>query len=117
MSDAKWSFTRVGKFWQPHREPKADENTLLAVETLIIPFGNREDSVRNGLRTWREDSRRYGVGYVVTTASASIKKISEEEMEIGDMYGQFEDARLPVDEFEKMLESFADALAEYHAKK
>lgn len=110
MSNAVWSFVYDDDLWIPQRAPEADANTLRAVETFVLPFGGRAWSVQAGLAAWREGSRTHGIGYSLSTAGAAVRKISEDEVELRDQYGQFDNVSIPAAEFEAMLEALAQAM-------
>ncbi|KAK1178967.1 hypothetical protein B7755_012910 [Streptomyces sp. NBS 14/10] len=110
MSNAVWSFVHDDDRWIPRRTPEADANTVRAVETFVLPFGGRAWSVQDGLAEWRESSRAHGIGYSLSTAGAAVKKVSDDEVELLDLYGQFENVVIPAAEFEAMLEALAQAM-------
>ncbi|MGW5421872.1 hypothetical protein [Streptomyces sp. NPDC003943] len=83
------------------------ENLRLAVETLIVPLGLDAEAARSYLREWRRMYREAGVGHVLGTESASVRRISSDEVEISDFYDVFEDCTMPVAEFEGVLEGLA----------
>ncbi|WP_055586028.1 hypothetical protein [Peterkaempfera griseoplana] len=81
------------------------ENLRLAVETLIDPFGLSADATRDYLREWRRMADRFGAGYVLGTPSASVRRTGPGEVEIGDLYGQFQTCRMDAAAFEELLEA------------
>ncbi|MFJ2241071.1 hypothetical protein [Streptomyces sp. NPDC087859] len=86
------------------------ENVRLAVETVLIPFGDSPDSVESYLREWRRMAEELGDDYALATTSAQVKRMGPGEIELGDMYGQFEDCRMSAREFERMLGQLIDFL-------
>jgi hypothetical protein len=79
------------------------ENVRLAVETLLIPFGDSAAAVEGYLREWRRMATEYGDDYSLATTSAQVGRVGPDEIELGDVYGQFEDCRMSAHEFERML--------------
>lgn len=104
---AQWSFSWRDREWLTSRTPPADENLRLAVETLIIPFGQHWQAVGNFLKVWRRSEREHGIGYSVSTPGAVVQRISVDTVEICDLYDQFQDVRMPVDEFVALLEDLS----------
>ncbi|WP_030062274.1 MULTISPECIES: hypothetical protein [Streptomyces] len=88
------------------------ENLRLAVETLIIPFGLNAEAVQNYLREWRRMDREFGIGYVLETASASARRVSPADVEISDLYGQFDVCTMRAAEFEAVLEGLSEFLGD-----
>lgn len=86
------------------------ENVRLAVETLLIPFGDSVAAAESYLREWRRMQEEFGDDYSLSTTSAQISRVGPDEIELGDMYGQFEDCRMSVHEFERMLGQLIDFL-------
>lgn len=80
------------------------ENVRLALETLIIPFGTRAESVEIYLREWRRMWRDFESEYVLGTSSATVKRVDSDRVEIGDLYGQFDTCVMNAEEFECALE-------------
>ncbi|MEU2084777.1 hypothetical protein ABZ569_23320 [Streptomyces albus] len=109
---ARWSFSWSDGEWLTSRTPPADENLRLAVETLIIPFGQHWQAVDNFLKVWRKMEREESADYSVSTPGAVVEKISNDAVEICDLYDQFEDVRLPADEFVTLLEDLSVAMRE-----
>lgn len=69
--------------------PGVPENVRLAVETVLIPFGD---------------------DYFLAATSAQVRRVGPDEIELGDVYGQFKDCRMSVHGFERMLGRLIDFL-------
>ncbi|MFG3259082.1 hypothetical protein [Streptomyces sp. NPDC048172] len=106
----RWSFSWEDEEWLATRTPPADNNLKLAIETLIVPFGRSWQAVDNYLEVWRNMELEHGAEYSVSTPSAAVERISRDTVEIGDLYDQFEDVRLPVDEFVTLLTDLSAAM-------
>ncbi|MFF1307249.1 hypothetical protein [Streptomyces sp. NPDC058307] len=91
--------------------PEIPKNTVLALETLIIPFGLSRQSASTYLREWRRMAREYGAEYVLGTPGASSERLNGQRVKIGDMYGQFDDCIIGNEFFEKFLEELIEYLA------
>jgi hypothetical protein len=107
-----WTFSYNGEEWEATRTPPVDENLRTAIETLIIPFGTRPAAVENYLRTWQQMQQDHGFEYTLSTPAAAVHRISEESAEIRDLYDQFEDTSIPVEELTGLLEELAAAMHE-----
>ena len=114
MSSVLWTFVYEDDtgLWCPRRTPEVDTNTLRAVETFVLPFGTRAWSVQDGLDVWRDGCGRVGIGFGVSTPSAAVERISDEEVELRDRYGQFDSVVMSADEFEDMLLALKRAMIE-----
>ncbi|MEU3728258.1 hypothetical protein AB0E81_02435 [Streptomyces sp. NPDC033538] len=86
------------------------ENVRLAVETVLIPFGDSAAAVEGYLREWRRMAEEFGDDYSLATTSAQVRRVGPDEIELEDMYGQFEDCRMSAHEFERMLGQLVDFL-------
>ncbi|MFF9348399.1 hypothetical protein [Streptomyces sp. NPDC014734] len=115
MEAATWSFTvDQDDLVIPQGPAGTEENTRLALETLIIPFGTRAESTEIYLREWRRMWRDFESEYVLGTSSATAKRIDSDRVEIGDLYGQFETCTMSVEEFELALECLIRFLEHRH---
>lgn len=112
MSSVLWTFVYQDGIWCPRRTPVIDTNMLRAVETFVLPFGTRAWSVQDCLDMWRSGCERVGIGYGVSTPSAAVERISDEEVELQDRYGQFDNVVMRADEFEGMLLALKRAMIE-----
>ncbi|WP_206189230.1 hypothetical protein, partial [Streptomyces prasinus] len=92
----------------------APENVRLAVETVLIPFGDSVAAVEGYLREWRRMAEEFGDDYILATTSAQVRRVGPDEIELGDIYGQFEDCPMSVREFERMLGQLVDFLKSLH---
>ncbi|MFH9327902.1 hypothetical protein ACH4KU_02815 [Streptomyces althioticus] len=86
------------------------EGMRLAVETLVVPFGGSAVAVEEYLRAWRRAEEEFGERYVLGATSAQVRRLGTDEVELGDMYGQFEDCHMSVREFERVLRQLVDFL-------
>lgn len=86
------------------------ENVRLAVETALIPFGDSVTAAEDYLRQWHRMAEEFGDDYTLATTSAQVRRVGPDEIELGDMYGQFEDCRMGAHEFERMLGRLIDFL-------
>ncbi|MFD4602088.1 hypothetical protein ACFWPQ_29175 [Streptomyces sp. NPDC058464] len=55
-------------------------------------------------------AEEFGDDYTLATASAQVSRVGPGEIELGDMYGQFEDCRMSAHEFERMPGQLIDFL-------
>ncbi|MGW4027512.1 hypothetical protein [Streptomyces sp. NPDC005009] len=92
----------------------APENLRLAVETVLIPFGDSVSAAESYLYQWRRMAEEFGDDYALATTSAQVRRVGPDEIELGDMYGQFEDCRMSAHEFERMLGRLIDFLKSLH---
>ncbi|MFD5494198.1 hypothetical protein ACFYY3_11085 [Streptomyces sp. NPDC001812] len=90
------------------------ENVRLAVETLLVPFSDSAVAVEGYLREWRRMAEEFGDDYALSTTSAQVSRVGPDEIELGDMYGQFEDCRMSAHEFERMLGQLIGFLKSLH---
>ncbi|MFF9194506.1 hypothetical protein ACF09L_04795 [Streptomyces sp. NPDC014779] len=88
--------------------PGVPEDVRLAVETVLIPLGDSAVAVESYLREWRRLAES-GEDYALATTSAQVSRVGP-EVELGDMYGQFENCRMSAEEFERMLRQLVDFL-------
>ncbi|MFD5075422.1 hypothetical protein [Streptomyces sp. NPDC058371] len=109
VAEATWTFTLdEDDDWVPFRKPAGDENLRRAVETLLMGIASA-GAAETYLAAWRADSRRWGSGFGLATASAAAQRVSPELVRLIDLYGQFEDCDIAADEFEAMLQDYAAA--------
>ncbi|MFR9800184.1 hypothetical protein ACL02U_30455 [Streptomyces sp. MS06] len=112
MTDTSWFFeVDSEELITLSAVPEIPENTVLALETLILPFGLSRQSASTYLREWRRMAREFGEGYVLGTPAASVERVDEGHVKIDDMYGQFDDCCINNGDFEEFLEGFIDYLA------
>lgn len=105
MEAAVWSFAvDQDDLVIPEGPVGTEENVRLALETLVIPFGTRVENPEIYLREWRRMWRDFESEYVLGTSSATAKRVNSDQVEIGDLYGQFEACIMSVEEFELALE-------------
>ncbi|MGV9338869.1 hypothetical protein [Streptomyces sp. NPDC003688] len=107
-----WEFSPSGRFWSPSRRPTADENLLLAVETLVTSFGRRFWNVQLFLDVLAETDGDAPSRRSVNTTTAYVERIDPEMVEIRDKYGQFRNVALPVAEFRELLSTLMDRMHE-----
>ncbi len=79
------------------------DNVRLAVETVVVPFGDSAAAVSEYLREWRNAAYEFGDHYSLATTSARVPRVGPDEVEFGDLYGQFEDCSMSAREFERLL--------------
>ncbi|MET8113865.1 hypothetical protein [Streptomyces prasinus] len=116
MADTdEWSFTVDEDGMLFAAAPSgAPENVRLAVETVLIPFGDSVAAVEGYLREWRRMAEEFGDDYILATTSAQVRRVGPDEIELNDMFGQFEDCPMSVREFERMLGQLVDFLKSLH---
>ncbi|MFG2474279.1 hypothetical protein [Streptomyces fagopyri] len=111
MVDAAWFFqVDSDELITLSAAPEFPENTVLALETLILPFGLSRQSAVTYLREWRRMAREFGEGYVLGTPAASVERVDDEHVKIDDMYGQFDDCSISNGDFEGFLEELIEYL-------
>ncbi|MGQ4389948.1 hypothetical protein [Streptomyces sp. SAS_270] len=109
VARAIWTFTLdENEDWVPSRNPAGDENLRRAVETLLLGIASA-GAAETYLAAWHADSRRWGLGFSLATASAVAEGVSSELVRLIDLYGQFEDCDIAADEFESMLQDYVAA--------
>ncbi|MER6769641.1 hypothetical protein ABT389_07745 [Streptomyces bacillaris] len=105
MSAAVWSFTLDEDDLVIAEGPAGtEENVRLAFETFILPFGTRAESAETYLREWRTMEKGWASGYTLGSPSATVRRIDPEQVEVGDLYGQFETCTMSAAEFVGALE-------------
>ncbi|MFB6906321.1 hypothetical protein ACFCWB_18815 [Streptomyces bacillaris] len=91
MSTTTWAFTLdEDNFVVAEGPVGTEENVRLAFETLIIPFGTQAESAEIYLWEWHNMEREWASGYTLGSPSATVRRIDQERVEVGDLYGQFE---------------------------
>lgn len=108
-----WTFRYNGQYWVPSRDPAADENLLLAVETLALSFRFKTWQVQDLIDAWNEAGSEQAGTTSVGLTTVTVKRVNGDLAEIRDKYGQFQNVRLPGDEFEAMLRSLVEAIGAY----
>ena len=110
MMRPTWSFVYEDGLWMPHRTPEVSENLLRAVETLVVSFGRRSDGVRGFLEAWDELSTE--PDYRVNTVAAVLRPAPDENVELVDKYGQFQNVEIPAAELRDALNTLAVTMDE-----
>ncbi|MFJ7192471.1 hypothetical protein [Streptomyces bacillaris] len=104
-STTAWSFALDEDDFVVAEGPAGTEgNVRLAFETLIIPFGTQAESAETYLREWRKMERDWASGYTLGSPSATVRRIDPEQVEVGDLYGQFETCTMSAAELVGALE-------------
>lgn len=106
----QWNFRHEDGEWLASSIPLADNNLAAAIETLIVPFGESWQAVESYLDSWARMERENGFDYSLSTPGAVARRISEETVEICDLYDQFEDTRISVAEFVDLLRALSVAM-------
>lgn len=109
-SRGAWSFGLADGLVVPVAPPGVTENERHAIETLILGIGLGSSSADNYIRIWREHEGSLRQGYSLGTMSAYAERIAADKVMIRGMYGQFNDCRIPADEFEEIMVGLADFL-------
>ena len=113
MADAAWCFEVDGEeLVTLSVTPEIPQNAVLALETLILPFGLSWRSASTYLCEWRRMARELSEGYTLGTSAAAVERLDGELVKIRDMYGQFDDCLMSNVGFEKCMEGLIEYLQE-----
>lgn len=89
---------------------------MKAVETFFCPVANDPESIEEVLNAWRDGCESFGIGFQTGTEGGIAERISDEEVELQDTYGQFDNVVIGVDEFEDMFLTLKRASSEHGPK-
>ncbi|WP_431773207.1 hypothetical protein [Streptomyces cucumeris] len=103
----QWSFRREDGEWLASSIPRADRNLAAAIETLVVSFGENWQAIESCLDSWARMEQENGFDYSLSTSGAVARRISEETVEICDLYDQFEDMRISAAEFVGLLKALS----------
>ncbi|WP_371484178.1 hypothetical protein [Kitasatospora sp. NBC_00315] len=110
MDPKLWMFDLNDEMWVILPTAALPEGLTSALETLVIPFGSRSWSVRKYLEEWASAIENRRPGFSLGTASAGVDLLPSGDVNIVDMYGQFDDGSMAFEDFRKILEGLATAM-------